>query len=463
MKRFALLLVLAAFISSAFGSNFKLPPRERIVLGNGTVVLLNEKHDVPLIGLHAIIGGGAVVDAENKFGTAGLLATLLTKGAGERNAADFAEAIAAVGGTIDVSADIESISVSAEFMARDQSLMVELVADLLQRPTLAREEFGKLRERSINLIKAAKGGNPSNLMSAYSNAFLFGEHPYGNPVGGSESSLAAIEYDDLTNYYEQHLGGDRLVIAVSGDFDASTMRELLSDAFGEWRPATAARLMLDTPPAVTPGQVLLIDKPGATQAYFHIGGLGVPRQYSERADLDLANTVFGGRFTSMLVTELRTKSGLSYSARSALSRYQVGGSLFIQSFTQTEKTAEAIQRAVDVLQTLHDNGLDGTQLASAQNYVMGQFPPRFETAAQLAVMFATLEALHLDDDYIDGYGSAIGASSETSVRAAISEVYPAADALLYVVLGDAAALRDALATLGEITEISIDEPRFHSR
>ena len=257
--------------------------------------------------------------------------------------------------------------------------MVELVADMLQRPKLDAAEFRKLRDRSINLIKAAKGSDPGQLMPAYANAFLFGEHPYGNPVGGTESSLAAVTHKDLLAYYADGLGGDRLIVSVSGDFDTATMRDALTAAFGTWRAATGAP-QVEAPARAETSRVYLIDKPGATQTYFYIGNVGVARAYADRAELDLANTVFGGRFTSMLVTELRTKSGLSYSARSAFSRYSQPGSLFIVSFTETSTTVAALDVALGTLGQLKDAGLDADTLLSARNYVMGQFPPSLETA-----------------------------------------------------------------------------------
>ena len=73
--------------------------------------------------------------------------------------------------------------------------------------------------------------------------------------------------------------------------------------------------------------------------------MGVARSFPQRAELDLAHTVFGGRFTYMLVTELRTKSGLSYDARSMLTRYAQPGAMFISSFTETGTTVAALDVA----------------------------------------------------------------------------------------------------------------------
>jgi predicted Zn-dependent peptidase len=447
--------------SSAYAAGVTLPDAERVVLENGTVLVLNENHEVPLIGLEAVIRGGATADPADKHGLANLLANLLEKGSGERSSAEFAEAIASVGGELYASADLESVSVSAEFMSKDAALMVELVRDMLRAPKLERGEFRKLRDRSVNLIKAAKGGDPGELMPAYANAFLFGDHPYGNPVGGSESSLEKITHGDLLAFHSDMMGGDRLVIAVSGDFDTASMRAALTGAFGDWRAATGA-LPEITAAAAEPGRrVLLVDKPGATQTYFYIGNVGVDRNYSGRAELDLANTVFGGRFTSMLMTELRTKSGLSYSARSSLTRYSTPGAIFITSFTETSTTVAALDVALGVLGTLRDSGLDQSMIDSARNYVMGQFPPRLETSSQLASMFAAIEANGLDASYINDYGDSLEAATTESVAAVIDEVYPAAESLVLVILGDADIIRDEVARYGPVTEMSISETRFH--
>ncbi len=458
-------ILLPGLCAVAFGvalaDGVTLPDAERVVLANGTVLILNEKHDVPLIGLQAVLRGGAAADPAGKHGLANLLAGLLEKGAGERSSDVFAEAIASVGGQLSASASLESITITANFMSKDAALMVDLIADMLLRPKLDSSEFRKLRDRSINLIKAAKGSDPGELMPAYASAFLFGDHPYGNPVGGSETSLAAITHNDLLAYYADGLGGDRLIVSVSGDFELVTMRDALSAAFGEWRAATGAPVELPPPAPVDSSRVYLIDKPGATQTYFYIGSTGVARSFAGRADLDLANTVFGGRFTSMLMTELRTKSGLSYSAGSILSRYSQPGYVFISSFTETGTTVAALDVALGTLGQFRDAGLDETTLSSARNYVMGQFPPRLETAEQLAGVFASLEADGLDASYINDYGASLAAATPVSIATVIDAVYPSREALVFVVLGDAKIIREQVAAYGPVTEISISNPRFH--
>ena len=207
-------------------------------------------------------------------------------------------------------------------------------------------------------------------------------------------------------------------------------------------------------------RVLLIDKPGATQTYFWLGNVGVERNYERRAALDIANTHFGGRFTSMLNTEPRVKSGPTYGAQSQLSRATQPGSVAIVSYTPTERTFEAIDMALGVLGQLHENGIDEEALASARNYILGQFPTALETAAQVGRQLAALEAFGLDVGYINDYGQALGSADVALVSEVIEGVFPVPDDLVFVLLGDAETIREQAAAYGPLVEMPITEPRF---
>lgn len=460
MKVVRLLLLCLVFPGLALAQGVTLPEVERVVMDNGVVLILHEKDDVPLVGFEASIRGGATSDPEGLGGTANLLAGLLEKGAGERDAAEFAEAIDAVGGELSAAADTEFITITGEFLSRDVDLMIELLADMLRRPTLDDDEIRKLRERSIAELQAAKDGDVRALMSTYGNAFLFGEHPYGNSLYGNEASLARITAADVRDYYEQYFGGDRLVIAVAGDFEADAMAQKLAEAFGDWEAATAELPEISAPEPVAERRVLLVDKPGSAQSYFWIGNVGVSVHYDHRAELDIANTLFGGRFTSMLMDELRTKAGLTYGASSSLRRGSVGGSVAIISYTKTGTTTEAIDLALSLLVKLREEGVPDDMILSGKNYILGQFAPDFETAEQLAGQFATLEGYGLDESYINDYGAAIANADGEAIHAVIKQVYPAEDNLVFVIIGDAGTIREQVAKYGPITEMSITDPRF---
>lgn len=466
MKRFRSVLFVLAIVCALpahAASAVKTPAFEKVTLGNGATLLLMERHDVPLIAFNAVIRGGAASDPENGYGTASVLAGLLEKGAGPRDANTFAETIASVGGTIETGASTETISVSGSFLSRDQKLMVELLADVLQRPRLEAEQFETLRGRHIEFIRAAKDSDRAALTSIYGAATLFGSHPYGRPVNGSEASLAALKHEDVRRYYQENVGADRVIIAVAGDFKTSQLKSLLSRAFSGWRKAGAPLPAVSKPSQMAGRRVLLVDAPDAVQSYFWVADLGVARSDPRRASLDVVNTLFGGRFTSMLNTELRIRSGLSYGASSYFDRLAVGGSWEMASFTRTEKTIEAIDLALATLDQLHQRALDQAQLASGKSYVLGQYPLAFETASQWAHQLATLAFYGLDRSYIDNYGNALAAVSAEDAKRVIAEVIPASNDVVLVVIGKAEAIRDGLRKYGPLTEMKLSDPDFRPR
>jgi len=437
-----------------------LPAYKSATLPNGAVVVLVEKRDTPLVAMNVTIRGGGLGDPLGKDGTGSLFADLIQKGAGKRTAAQFAEAIENVGGTLSAGADTESLGVNAKFMSRDVGLMLELVADALQRPRLDAAEFERARRLAVQSIVAAKDSDPRALMSSYGDAWLFRGHPYGRAVGGSEASLAAVKLDDIKRYYADQVGGDRLIITVVGDFDAATMLPMLERSFGQWRKAGASVPTVTAPARVTGRPVLLVDKPGATQTYFWLGNVGASRTDPARTAQSVVNTVFGGRFTSMLNTELRIKSGLTYGASSSFSRPSQPGTFRIGSYTETSKTTQAIDMALDTLARLHKDGLDPGQLESSQSYILGQFPPTIETNGQIAARLADMVFHGLGPEDVNEYADRVAKVDAAAVRSTIEQSFPQPDKLALVLIGDAAKIRDAVKKYGPVTEMKISDPTF---
>lgn len=455
-----LFLTLILVADLAWSQGVFLPEPQTVELENGAVFIVHEKRDVPLVGVSAVIRGGAVTDPESKAGLSSMLASMLEKGAGERDAAAFAETVDAAGATLSAYAGLESITISGEFLAKDVGLAIELLTDMLRAPSLEPAEFAKLRDREIDLIRAAKDNNLTGLLPLYGAAWLFGEHPYGTVIDGDETSLANIRHRDLLGLYQDFVGADRLVISIVGDIDAALVINALTDAFHDWRPAAQPLPEITPAEPVTGRRVLLVDKPGATQTYFWLGNVGVARDFEQRAELDIANTLFGGRFTSLLVDEMRTKAGLTYSARSALSRPAQPGSFAIVSFTKTDTTVVAIDLAIELLRRMRKEGFTEELVISGKNYILGQFAPRLETSSQLAGQFTSLQAAGLDASYINGYGEAIAGAAGEDIQAVIRGVYPRADDLVIAIIGDAELIRNDIAKYGPVTEMAITEPRF---
>ena len=116
--------------------------------------------------------------------------------------------------------------------------------------------------------------------------------------------------------------------------------------------------------------------------------------------------------------------------------------------------------ALGVLDRLHRDGVDKEMLASARNFILGQFPTALETASQLGNQLAALEAFGLDVAYINDYGEALMSTEAGMVETVIDSVYPTSDNLVFVLLGDAELIREQVGKYGPVTEMPITAPQF---
>jgi len=441
----------------------RLPAFERLTLGNGAQVALMPRRDTPLVSMTVVVRGGSLADAPGREGTASLLADLMQKGAGVRDAVQFAEAIEGAGGRLALTSGAEALALGASFLARDVGLMIELSSDALLRPRLEPAEFEKVRALAIQSIAAAKDSDPRALVGEYGDAWLFRGHPYGRPAGGDEASLASVTIDDVKRHFDVQLRGDRLIIAVVGDFDPADVRGRLEAAFGSLARAGAAAPAAAAARPLEGRRVLLVDKPGAAQTYFWLGNVGAARTDPDRIAQGVVNTVFGGRFTSMLNTELRVKSGLTYGARSGFDRRAQPGAFSITSFTATASTVQAIDLALATLDRLHAEGVDAPTLQSAQAYLLGQFPPTIETNGALAARLADLMLYDLGPEDVDEFAARVAAVDVAGARRTIERSFPRSRDLAIVLVGDADRIRDQVRKYGPVTEMKITDPRFAPR
>ena len=398
------------------------------MLPNGLTIVLVPKKDVPLIAFSGFVRGGALADPADKPGVASLVAGLLDRGAGKRSAFEFADAVEGVGGSFNAAAGPESISVSGQFLARDRALMIELLADALMRPHFDADEFSKYRDREIEFIKSAKDSDPSQLLADLRpRRSCSAAHPYGRPQGGSERSLAAITQADVVSYHAANFGADRATLVFAGDLDAEVDEAGADRGLRRLGESQGARCSRSSPRRASTGRrVLLVDSPGSVQTYFWLGNVGVDRRYSGRPALDLVNTLYGGRFTSILNTELRIKSGLSYGASSRFVRGSVPGEFAIRSFTQTENTGKALDLALETLDKLKHGALEPGDARIRARLRAGPVSAAARDRGALGGALADLEFYGLGKDYIEGYGPALAQGGPGGSRGGDRRRLPAA-------------------------------------
>lgn len=437
----ALLAVCAALVVLPAMAQLRLPEYTRNTLGNGVTLVMMPKRDVPLVTLKVMAKGGTESEPEGLAGVADITNDLLMRGTTARSADAIAEEIDFLGASISTDSDTSSNTVTIEVLSKDLKQGVEILADLALGATFPEDEVAKELARAKDRAKAVKD-NPRAALSPYAARFFFGDkHPYGRVA--DEETIAGIRREHIVDYHKRFYVGANLVVIAVGDFDPKSLQTMLGAAFakaGKGTPFTWAKA--DAPSREKSSRVLLVDDTQATQTYFQIIQPGLSATSDDRVPMMLVNTLFGGRFTSMLNDALRVNAGLTYGVSSILQQRRLPGSLAISTFTANETTEKAIDMALDVLRTLRKQGVDADQLESAKAYVKGGTPTRLvETNDQLADLLAGFEVTGKDRSEIDTLFTRIDAVTVEDARRVI-DTYYRDDNLTFVLLGQQAVIGD---------------------
>ena len=424
-----------------------LPPHEKIVLKNGLTVLLMEKHGVPIINIAAIVKTGAAADPAGQDGLASTTAALLRKGTKSRSAQQYAKDLDYIGASFDAEASADFTQISAEFLTKDTAKGLELVADAILHPTFPQEETEKLLSQSLDGVRAAKD-EAGNVLGIYYYGYLFGGHPYGRPSSGDEISLKRIHRSEVEKFYETYYAPGNTILAVAGEFKAAEMRKSLEDIFGAWPAKEVPKVNIPVAQAAKGKRLLLIDKPDSTQTYFAIGNVGTAVGDPDRVTIRVVNTVFGGRFTSMLNEALRVESGLTYGAESFFDSRKTPGAFGMFSYTKNETTVQAIDLALQTMAKLRKDGLTEEQLNSAKTFIKGQFPPSLETSGELVERIASNEFYGLNDDEVNQLEARLAAVTPEMARQAIQKHFPESQ-LVFVLIGKASEIGPAVQKYAE--------------
>ena len=115
---------------------------------------------------------------------------------------------------------------------------------------------------------------------------------------------------------------------------------------------------------------------------------------------------------------------------------------------------QAIDLALQVLQKLHKDGITEKQLASAKNYIKGQFPPTLETSRDLAQIIATNEFFGLDDREINEFEARIDAVSVEVAQRVIQKHFPAEN-LVFTLIGKASEIGPAVRKYAEKQDVRL--------
>jgi len=452
-------IILVLVLGSTGFAQFKLPEYETVTLDNGLTVYLMEKKDVPLISFSAVFDGGVIKDGTTS-GIASFTAEALRFGTSSYSKSQIDSIFNFYGSNISTYANADYSGLYTQFMKDDTEKLFPIIKEIVLTPTFPDDEIEKRKQRWIAELDQAKE-SPRSVVGSYFNKHIFGDSPYGNPVDGTKSGINSISVEKIKDFYITNYRPESSAIAVVGDFNAAEIEKLVEKYFGEWKnnsPKKLSDLMMVSTQFNNPS-VYLINKENATETTFLIGSFGITMSNEDQTQIDVINTILGGRFTSWLNDELRVNAGLTYGARSRFARYKITGTFYISTFTATENTEAAIDLAIKTYNRLFEKGIDEETLLSAKNYVKGQFPPDYETAGSLAGFLTQKYVYGLDDSIINNFENEVNELTIEKANELIKKYFPK-DNLQFVMIGKADEIKDKVSKYGSITEKNIEEDEY---
>jgi len=438
-----------------------LPKIDHFALANGLQVIVVARKDLPVVSFGLAVPAGGYDEDRGTLGVSDFVAAMLRKGTKSasktRSADDIARAIDFVGGSLDAQASNEGTTVACSSLSKDGALCLDLLSDVLLHPSFPESEMGDVRDQMLAAV-ASRYDSPHELAEAHFDNQLFGEnHPEGWVLTAED--VRKIDRPMLEKFWKTFYRPNHAILAVAGDVDTGKLRPQLEKAFRAWAKGAVPERPTWTIPPVAGTQILLVDRPDLTQATIVLGHGGIkhadPRWYA----VTLMNYVLGGSdFSSRLMTEVRSKRGLTYGIGSSFGASLYPGAFRVSAATKNESVWDALVATVNEIRRMQAEGPSGPELDKAKGYYAGSYPFSLQTAAGIASALVTAEEHGLGVAYVRDLPLLLAAVDEAQAKAAARD-YLHPDTLVVVIVGKGDAIEPQLAKSGvQYQRINFKDP-----
>lgn len=400
----------------------------------GARVYFAENHDLPMLDVSVTFAAGSARDTRERSGLARMTRQMMNLGAGVWSEQEIAERLADVGAILSGHFDQDRAGFSLRTLSsdkeREQALSVlraVLTAPRFEAAILARE-----RARAVAGLKEA-ATLPQYLGEKAFKAAVFGDHPYALDESGEIDSLERLSREDLIAFHRLYYRAANATLAIMGDIGRAEA-ERLAEALTAGLPPGEAPLPI--PPVRAGGQgIEQVIPHHATQSHLFLGLPGMKRGDPDFFPLVVGNYILGGGgFDSRIMSEVRQKRGLAYSAYSAFQPMQELGPFTMGLQTRREATVEAVRVVRETLEQFLRDGPTEAELAQAKNYLVGSFPLRLDSNRKILDHLAVMGFYRLPLDWLDNYASRVEAvTREDILRAFRGRIRP--EAMHTVIVG----------------------------
>ncbi len=433
---------------------FTPPQAERYVLPNGLIVYMLEDHTLPSVRISALVRTGSQYDTADKAGLASLTASSMrAAGTAKYKADDLNARLEFIGADIEAELSLEEASLNAVCLSKNLPEVLDMTAEILQRPAF---EEAKVKVEKDGMIDGIKRRNDNPQTMVYREAYrrFYGlNHPYS--FRPEKAGVESITVEDMKAFHSSFYRPNRTILAVAGDFKAAEMKDALAKAFGQWEKTDAPLPEIVAPALPSGRQVFYISKQ-LPQAPMVLVQPGPKRRHPDQEAMYVANAVLGsGGMGSRLFTEVRTNKGLAYSVYSMPIRTNTVGSLMAFCGTKNKTVGVALDEIIRQIQGMRNAAPGADELARAKDGIVNSYVFRFSTPMSVLDDRMSNEYYGYPDDYVEKYPSYIAAVTADKVLE-VSKRWYNPDAALIFVSGDAAQFDKPLSSYGTVATVEAD-------
>jgi zinc protease len=390
-----------------------------------------------------VVLGGLAVDSRDRPGLSELLATTLSQGTKTRSAKQIAEEIQSAGGDLSVGADRDSISVSTSVLSSKTELAAGLLADMLENASFPDSEVALAKRNLSNSLREreAQPGFQANRALA---RVLFGSGPYG-VIAPTQDSLGRMTSDELRQEFSRRFRPDQAILVAVGDFDAAKMTMMIREKLGGWRAPTAPIATVNAKPAgPAPHEVTFVARPNSVQTTLVLAGFGPLRSDPDYEAAEVADAIYGGTFTSRLVTNIREDKGYTYSPGSNLATLRQAAVFRTKADVRNAVTGASLNEILYEMNRMATTSPTDEELSRAKRFLLGIEAILLQSRSSVGGELAALWLNGLGPDAIASYNRKISATTAEDVDAVARKYFPASR-MTIVAVGEEKVIRDALA------------------
>jgi len=395
----------------------------RTVLPNGLVVLATENPTADIIAARIFVRVGTRYEAAEQAGITHLLTAVMTKGTDRLSSMEIAEQVESVGASLSADSATDYSILSLKTVSRDFPEMLALAAELLRSPSFPVAEVDLERRLTLQGLRSMQE-QPFNVAQKQLRQGMYRKHPYALSSLGTETSISALQRDDLHRYHQTYFRPDNMVISIAGRITAEAAIALVQQTFGDWRnPETEAPPIAPQLPALQPQPHVIATAQETQQAIVMLGYFGPSIHSPDYTTLRLINTYLGNGLSSRLFVELREKQGLAYDV-STIFPTRIAPSQFMAYIgTAPGNVSVALEGLQREINYLRDNPLSPEELQVAKDKYLGQYALGKQTNAQIAQIYGWYEILGAGIDFDQHFQTAFLQVTAEAVQEAANRYF----------------------------------------